>query len=228
MRKVVIAAAVILVMLATPGLADLASRYSISGHFGDSDYYGAIDFKPSGQVYHSVNISGDDKTPGLAVEYENFLALAQIDSNGSGNLAIYHRQGDAWVGTYTDYDKGLGFEVLFGRDPPGLPDAGRAKLGKLAGKYRLSGRNPDGSIYAGEAEVTFYGATFDVDRAAGKEGMTGTAVAFDGAFVLNVSNSDGRAPIGVLGLFIPDGNGFLGVWAKAGTDRLGAERWVRE
>ena len=62
-----------------------------------------------------------------------------------------------------------------------------------------------------------------VDRTTGKEGMTGTAVGFDGAFVLNVSNSDGRAPIGVLGLFIPDGNGFLGVWAKAGTDRLGAE-----
>jgi hypothetical protein len=154
MRKVVIAAAVILVMLATPGLADLTSHYSISGHFGDSDYYGAIDFKPAGQVYHSVNINGDDKTPGLAIEYRDFLGLAQIDNNGNGNLAIYHRQDDSWVGTFTDYDKGLGFEVLFGRGLPGLPDAGRAKFGKLAGKYLLSGRNPDGSTYSGEAEIT--------------------------------------------------------------------------
>jgi hypothetical protein len=30
------------------------------------------------------------------------------------------------------------------------------------------------------------------------------------------------------GLFVPDGNGYLGIWAKAGSQRVGAERWARK
>jgi hypothetical protein len=70
--------------------------------------------------------------------------------------------------------------------------------------------------------------TQDVDRTIDNEETTGTAVTFEGAIVINVSKDEYRAPIGVLGLFAPEGSAFIGVWAKAGSQRMGAERWVRE
>jgi hypothetical protein len=37
-----------------------------------------------------------------------------------------------------------------------------------------------------------------------------------------------RAKIGIVGLFVPEGNGCIGIWTKAGSQRIGAERWVRK
>ena len=71
---------------------------------------------------------------------------------------------------------------------------------------------------------------FDVLRTVGDQQMTGTGVVFDGAVAFNVSATDNepRQAIGVVGLFVPEGNGFIGVWAKKGNNRMGAERWVRK
>jgi hypothetical protein len=156
MWKIASASAILLVVLAIPVLANLSSRYALSGRSPDgSTYSGAIRFTPDGQVYHLEEVSGDNKWTGLAIENANFLALAEIDGENNGFLAIYKRAGDAWVGTFTGYgDDPLGVEVLYNGNAPDLPDGSRANSGKLAGKYRLSGTNPDGSAYGGEVEIT--------------------------------------------------------------------------
>jgi hypothetical protein len=228
MRKYALCAAATLTALVTPVFADLVSSYVVSGRNADgSSYDGKITFTPAGQVYRLDYCCVQQS--GFAIEYQNFLALAEIDSGGSGNLVIYKRSGDAWAGVFSQYnDSGLGVEVLYNGSAPDLPDAGRARSGSPAGKYRISGTNPDGSTYAGEVEVTSWAHAFDVDRTIGNAETTGTAVSFDGALAMNVAKEGDRATPGVLGLFIPDGNGFLGIWAKAGGQRIGAERWVRK
>jgi hypothetical protein len=232
MRKLASASAMLLVVLATPVLANLSSRYALSGRGPDGTTYpGVIRFTADGQVYHLEEASGDNKWNGLAIENGNFLGLAGVGGDRNGFLALYTRAGDSWEGTDTDYgaDDPVAFEVLYNGNAPDLPDPSRANSRKPLGKYRISGTNPDGSTYAGEVEIKSNKHFFEVDRTAGKDEMTGTGLAFDNAFIVNVNNdSQKRAPIGVLGLFTPDGNGFVGFWAKTGSPKLGAERWTRE
>jgi hypothetical protein len=228
MSKIAVAAAAMLAVLVTPVSANLFSSYDVGGRSTDgASYTATVNFTPAGQIYRLVFCC--DKFKGLAIEYQDFLASAYISDNEGGDLNIYRRAGDAWIGVFSDYsDRGLGAEVLYNNDAPDLPDLSWAKLRNPAGKYRLSGTNPNGATYTGEVEIKPWADAFDVLRTIDNEEISGTAVTFDGAIVTNVSRDDARAPIGVLGLFVPEGNGFVGVWAEAGGQRMGAERWVRE
>jgi hypothetical protein len=228
MSKTALAAAVALAVLATPVCANLFSNYDVSGRGSDgSTYSGVVDIKPAGQTYRLDFCCA--QFGGLGIEYQDFLAIAYFSKDNGGDLNIYKRAGGAWLGVFSDYGEGhLGAEVLYSGDAPDLPDIKRGKSRKPAGMYRISGTNPNGSTYTGDVEVKPWVDAFDIVRKAGSEELTGTAVTFDGALVINVSKDDNRGPIGVLGLFVPDGNGFVGVWARAGSQQLGAERWVRE
>jgi len=228
-RSYALAVAAVLPLLVTPVSADLFSSYAVSGLGNDgASYDGTVNVSPAGQVYRLDYCC--EKYNGLAVEYQGFLGIAYFtpDKDG-GDLNIYRRAGDAWVGAFCDYtDNGLGTEVLYNNKAPDLPNVSRAKSRKPVGKYRISGTNPNGSTYAGEVQIKPWADAFDIARKIGNDETSGTAVTFDGALVVNVGKGDNRAPVGVLGLFVPDGNGFVGVWAKAGSQQLGAERWVRE
>ena len=107
-----------------------------------------------------------------------------------------------------------------------------ANFGVRAVKTQLTvdgaGTNPNGSTYTGEVEIKSWSDAFDVARKIGSDETSCTAVGFDGALVINVGKDNSRVPIGVLGLFVPEGDGFVGVWVRAGTQRMGAERWARE
>jgi hypothetical protein len=234
MRRIWLVGLPILVGLAaSPGFADLSSRYSIVGLNSDGqDYSGTAAFAASNQIYHADFIdSAGIKTSGVAVEYENFLGIAAVARDGSGNLSLYRRADSGWAGIYTSYDDddNLGSEVLYNGEKPGLPST-NAKTAAVAGTYSIAGTNPDGSTYSGEVEITLNGHEFGVDRTIGKEETTGTAIVFNGALAMNVTVGDDTPPakIGVVGVFIPQDRGFIGVWNKVGNDRLGAERWVRK
>jgi hypothetical protein len=229
MRNIALSAAVMIALVA-PLSADVVSRYSVKGHLNGTAYSSVVTFKATGQVYQLTRYDQPQMT-GLAIEYRDFLASAQIDRDGAGNLSLYRAAENAWVGVLSDYSGGsLGVEVLYDGDAPNLPNANRGKSGNLAGKYRIAGTNPDGSTYTGEAEITPWDAAFDVDRTIGDEETTGTAISFYGAFAMNlpIGADVSRAIIGVIGLFVPEGNGFIGIWTKAGSQRIGAERWVRK
>ena len=226
MRKYGHAVAMMLVVLATP---ELFSSYAVSGRMTNGTLYtGTLKVTPSGQIYKLDYCC--DKLKGLAVEFRDFLTAAYIGDDGNGDLNIYQRSGDNWIGAYSDYGDGhLGAEVLSNGDAPALPDP-RRRSGNPAGKYRISGTNPNGSTYTGEVEIKRWTDGFDVDRTIGSDETTGTGVSFNGAIAINIDRADqtGRAPIGIVGLFVPESNGFVGVWVKSGSDRLGAERWVRQ
>jgi len=230
MRKWIIGASTILALWITPTFADLSTRYTVRGKESKGTAYaGVMTFAPSGQIYRMNYCC--DKFAGLAIEYQNFLAVAATGDTSGGILTLYKREGNGWTGVVSDYADGpLGSEILYNDDVLALPNVNRAKAGKAAGKFRISGRNPNGSTYTGEVAITPRSTMFDVDRTVGDAEATGTAVIFDGAIAINVS-FDSQAPrekIDVVGLFVPEGNGFLGVWVKAGNQQLGAERWVRE
>jgi hypothetical protein len=229
MRKCAVVAAAMLGGLITTASADLVSSYSVSGRMvNGTSYTGSVNVAPSGQIYRFDYCC--DKLKAVAIEYQDFLAAAYIGDDGNGDLNIYQRAGDAWVGVYSDYDTGrLGVEALYNGNAPDLPDP-KQRSGNPAGKYRIAGTNPNGSTYSGEVEIKPWASAFDIDRTIGKDETTGTGVSLNGAIAFNIDRVDQtkRAPIGIVGLFVPEGKDFVGVWVKSGTDRLGAERWVRE
>jgi hypothetical protein len=228
-RKYALAAAAALVLLVTQAFANLFSSYAVNGRSGDgSSYDGTVNITPAGQIYRLEFCC--EKYKGLAIEYNDFLAIAYVGDKGGGDLNIYKRAGDAWIGAFSDYtDSGLGTEVLYNNKLLDLPDPGRAKSRKPLGKYRISGTNPNRSTYDGEVEIKPWSDAFDVFRTVDNEQTNGTAITFDGAIVMNVGRSDApREAIGIVGLFVPEGNSFIGVWVRAGSQQMGAERWVRE
>jgi hypothetical protein len=232
MSKTALAVAVMVALLATPVCADLFSNYAVKGRASDgSTYEGKVEIKPVGQIYQLDFCC--DKSTGFAVEHQDFLAAAYSFDNGNGDLNIWKRDGDDWVGVFSDYsDGGLGGEVMYNKnkDTTVALDANRGRSRKPVGKYRISGTNPNGSTYTGEVEIGAWADAFDVSRTIGDVRWSGTGVTFDGAIAINVTVGDDlpRQAVGVVGLFVPEGNGFVGVWAKKGSDRMGAERWVRK
>ena len=235
MRKIwLLGAAILVAPVASPSLAELSARYSVAGRNSDGqDYTGMVTFAASGQIYHTdFTDSAGVETSGVAIEYENFLGLAAVarDGSGNGNLALYRRVDSDLAGIFTSYYSGdLAPEVLYNGQKPALANP-KAKPAPVAGTYAIAGTNPNGSTYSGEVEITAADGFFDVDRNIGNEGTSGTAIVFNGALVMNVAKGDDtpRETIGVVGVFIPQDKGFIGVWNKAGNDRLGAERWVRK
>jgi hypothetical protein len=235
MRNIALCAAALFVfaLAALPARAELASQYSVAGRNTDgNDYTGSVAFKATGQIYRSDYTGGDgNETVGPAIEYENFLGVAVTTRDGSGGyLALYKRVDSGWAGIFTSYDDDdLAAEVLYNGRAPALLNP-KAKVTGVEGTYEISGTNPDGSTYSGEIEITAGSGIFDVDRTTGKDETSGTAIVLNGAVIMNVTAGDDtpRAKIGVVGVFVPQGNGFLGVWNKPGEQRLGAERWVRK
>jgi hypothetical protein len=232
MRRWIACTAAILVLLTTPVAADLASRYTVRGKSSDgTEYAGVMTFAPAGQIYRMNYCC--DKFTGLAIEYQDFLAIVAMGAESGGVLDLYRRIDNGWAGVVSTYaDEPLGAEIIYNGDVSALPNVNPGKAGKLASKFRIAGTNPNGSTYSGAIELTARSksSTFDVDRTVGGSEATGTAVTLDGAIVINVSTDldAAREKIDLVGLFVPEGNGFLGVWVKAGSQQLGAERWVHE
>jgi hypothetical protein len=223
-------AATALVLLAEPGFGALNSSYDVSGRQNDGTAYtGTVKIAASGQVYRLDYCC--ERQFGVAIEYQDFLAVSYTNENdkNKGDLNLYRRTDNGWIGAYTDYtDGGLSVEVLSNKgDTPDVPDLRRARSRKPIGKYRMSGTNPNGSTYTGEVEIGASADAFDVSRKIGRDEASGTAITFDGALAINVNGGD-QPSTAVVGLFVPEGNGFMGVWTKGGGQRLGAERWARE
>ena len=238
MRRIFAAAVTASIFLIAPAFGELASRYSVAGINRDdgSTYVGVTTFTPAGQTYRVAyqNPGSGQGSNGYAIEYKDFLALAMKDNDGGGYLEILARVGDILTGVWTRYgDDGklTGGDIFHqGGNAPVNVNFADATSDDPTGDYAISGTNPDGSTYTGSVKIERWGDCFNVTRKIGDEKTTGTAVAFKGGLVMNISVGDDtpREAFGVLGVFVKEGDGRLGIWAKAGNQKIGAERWVRK
>jgi len=227
------------VVTASPVLAELSSRYTVAGrdaagHTSAGQNYAIVAaFAASGQVYHvNFTVGANGVASGVAVEYENSLGLAARGSDGKGYLALYQRTDAGWTGIITAYSRNdLGSEVLYNGRAPGFLDPKQTPSVQVTGTYAMAGTNPDGTTYSGKVRIVSGDGIVDIFRDTGTEETVGTVIAANDTLAINVSarnQAADRREIGIVGVFIPQTDGFLGVWKKPGSDRLGAERWVRE
>ena len=94
-----------------------------------------------------------------------------------------------------------------------------------AGSYRVEGTNPgSGSTYTGSVTVTKTGETWRVVWVVGNTRYVGTGIG-DRNFIAvsyRAGNETGLA------LYGAEGGNWQGVWAYAGGQQIGAERWLRQ
>lgn len=97
-------------------------------------------------------------------------------------------------------------------------------LADPAGKYDVSGSNPDGSAYSGTATVEKTGDTFKVTWAVGEKHYNGTGIGND-EFIAVSYESSGETG---LALYSAESENWKGIWSYAGGSRLGKEIWTKK
>jgi hypothetical protein len=97
-------------------------------------------------------------------------------------------------------------------------------LSDAEGTYNMTGTNPgNGSKYAGTVVVERTGDTFQVTWTVNRQRIIGVGIGKSD--YLAVSYRAGSA-IG-LAVYTPSGDGWIGIWAPAGSRELGSETWTR-
>jgi hypothetical protein len=99
-----------------------------------------------------------------------------------------------------------------------------AALANPAGKYDVSGTNPNGAKYSGSVTIQKTGDTFKVTWTVGDQHYDGTGIG-NNQFVA-VSYQSGRET--GLALYSLQDDEWKGVWTYAGGKQLGTEVWTRK
>jgi hypothetical protein len=95
---------------------------------------------------------------------------------------------------------------------------------QMTGQYKVDGKNPDGSTYAGTASIEKTGDTYRVTWNISGERFTGTGIGSDDAIAIGYRSG---ANTGVV-LLGKEGNDYFAVWAYLNGRQLGGERWTRQ
>jgi hypothetical protein len=104
-----------------------------------------------------------------------------------------------------------------GVQPPAAPPPGMVDP---VGVYKVTGNNPDGSAYSGTITVTKAGLVWRVVWKAGDQTINGTALIMNGVLAVGYD--------GGVGIYRPQGNGWVGEWAERGQTAIGKESWERQ
>lgn len=92
---------------------------------------------------------------------------------------------------------------------------------QVAGRYTMTGKNPDGSSYAGAVQVEPTGDTFRVTWTIDGQRYVGTGIGSDEALAVTYRSGNNT---GVALIFMDKGL-YKVVWTYAGGTQLGLEEW---
>ena len=216
-----------------PALADLVGTasafsdpvggYAISGTNPDgTTYTGEVVVEPIGDKYQVSWTVAGRKSVGIGVRYLDFLAVsfraeddtrvALLAQEGEGRLGVWARGGNQRMGSERWARGEAKTNPLPG--PAANPEGG----------YAVSGANADGSTYTGDVVVTRVGDIFQVAKTIAGQKSTGAGIADGDFFAVSYRSGNGIQ----VALLTSRGSGEIGVWVDDGSNRLGAERWIRK
>lgn len=94
---------------------------------------------------------------------------------------------------------------------------------QVAGTYAVEGSDPQQHKYKGSVTVTPEGENFRVVWKIGDETYRGTGLAAGEAFAVSYSWGKGTG----VGLYVKQGNNWVGIWTGSDQKGQGAEFWTR-
>jgi hypothetical protein len=100
-----------------------------------------------------------------------------------------------------------------------------AALADPAGRYAVSGTNPGGgSRYSGSVTVQRTGDTYRVTWIVGGQRYDGTGIGNNEFIAVSYRSGNDTG----LALYSQDGDNWKGIWAYAGSQKIGTEIWERQ
>jgi len=201
--------------VATADPDGIAGSYRIvrAANPGGSAYGGSVAITRGGDVYRfGWTIPGSPGYVGVGLHVGSLLGVGWSTGSAPG-VVVYKVNGGKLDGKWaTGSGNGVGTEVL-----EGPPD--------LSGSYKITtGKNPDGSSYAGSVKITHKGDVYRLAWSIPDTSYAGVGILKD--HVLSVGWGQG-APPGVVAYSV-QGTTLDGVWANPSGSGLGKERLERK
>jgi len=129
-----------------------------------------------------------------------------------------------WEGPFANISgNDFGAERWAITDDGSLPANPIPSSADLAGRYVMSGSNPDGSTYSGHATVKRAGKVLQVVSVVNDDQRIGIGIGYRDGLAVAFDDKAGK----LLQVFKIDGDGLIGFWANDGAEQMGSERWVR-
>jgi hypothetical protein len=101
MRKLLVAAAAVILFCAAPALADPVGKYAVEGtNPNGTSYSGIVSVERTGQTYKVDWVIGRQRFSGTGIGNKDFLAVSYVSGDQTG-LALYAPDGDGWKGVWT-------------------------------------------------------------------------------------------------------------------------------
>lgn len=149
------------------------------------------------------------------------MIFTQGDFHG---LSLFGEEDDGWEGPFANVaGKDFGMERWAFTDDNSQPARPIPSSADLAGRYVMSGSNPDGSTYSGRATVKRAGNVLQVVSVVNNDQRIGIGIGYRDGLAVAFDDKAGR----LLQVFKIDGDGLIGFWANDGDEQMGSERWVR-
>lgn len=165
---------------------------------------------------------GADGT-GFGILNGNLIAVMVTQGDFHG-LSLLGEENDGWEGPFANTaGNDIGGERWAFTDDGSMLASPIKSSADLAGRYVMSGRNPDGSTYSGRVTVKAAGKVLQVVSVIGDDQRIGIGIGYHDGLAAAFDDNAGR----LLQLFKVDGDGLIGVWANDGTEQMGSERWAR-
>jgi hypothetical protein len=183
----------------------IGGDYTVTGTNPDkSQYKGNLTVTPHGDVYQFSWKFDSSTDEGIGILQNGVVSVAFGDTNCS--VATFQESSDGSLS---------GVWGTYGQNSIGLEEISVS----LAGKYTVTGTNPDNSGYKGGLELTEHGPVYQFSWTVGSNSYDGIGVRQAGT----ISVGWGDTTCGVVAYRILDSGALYGLWGQYGQNNVGAE-----
>ena len=151
------------------------------------------------------------------------IAVIVTQGDSFHGLSLFGEENDGWEGPFARSGNDFGAERWAITDDGSLPASPIRSSADLAGRYVMSGSNPDGSTYSGHVTVKRAGNTLQIVSVVNNDQRIGVGIGYRDGLAVTFDDKAGK----LLQVFKIDGDGLIGFWANDGDEQMGSERWAR-
>jgi hypothetical protein len=225
MRVLLAVAAILAIGVSAAAAGDPVGRYTsywIDSKTGRGQSTAVV--RQIGSTYRIEWGDGGGDGTGFGVLNGDLIAVIVTQGDSFHGLSLLGEENDGWEGPFANISgSDFGAERWAITDDGSLPASPIRSSADLAGRYVMSGSNPDGSTYSGHATVKRAGKVLQVVSAVNDDQRIGIGIGYRDGLAVVFDDKAGK----LLQVFKVDGDGLIGFWANDGDEQMGSERWVR-
>jgi hypothetical protein len=225
MRVLLAVAAILAIGVSAAAAGDPVGRYTsywIDSKTGRGQ--STVVVRQIGSTYRIEWGDGGGDGTGFGILNGDLIAVIVTQGDSFHGLSLFGEENDGWEGPFANISgNDFGAERWAITDDGSLPASPIRSSADLAGRYVMSGSNPDGSTYSGHVTVKRAGNTLQIVSVVNNDQRIGVGIGYRDGLAVTFDDKAGK----LLQVFKIDGDGLIGFWANDGDEQMGSERWAR-